>query len=747
MWAFLVRPECILCVSSAFLVLAQLRYNLPPRINQTHLTPFHLKDRTEGLKVKGSNFTLGGFPFLIVAGTVHYFRVPRAYWRDRLLKLKAGGFNTVTTHVPWNLHEPMKGRFSFTRNLDLMSFMLTATNVDLWVILCPGPYVGGDLDLGGLPSWLLRDAKMRLRTTYKGFTKAVNKYFDELIPRIAPFQFHKGGPLIAVQLENEYGSYHKDKKYMHYIKQALVKRKIQVLFLTADEGQNVIKGHLKNVLATLHMKHISKETYENLFKFQGLSPIMMTVYTASSFDRWGVVRQTLDLHMTMKEVHEMVNSQFSLNFYMFHGGTNFDFIGGAIYSPHYTPMVTSYDYGALLTEDGDYTPEYFAFQEYFSSVLVVPRDLQPEIEHKAAYRSVKPSHYLPLWDILPHMNKPFHSDKPICMEELPVNQDSGQSTGYTLYETSISTGGILNSRDHIKDRAQVFLDQNYIGVLDCSNDELTLPLKNGYKNYWTLSILVENQGRVAYGLDINKERKGITGNLYLNNSPLRKFKIFSLDMKAKFIQRDLPNKWKAVHNNVLGPAFFLGYLRIGHTTRDTFIKLEGWKKGVIFINGQNLGRYWEVGPQETLYLPGPWLQPGKNEIIIFEEFKAGPDIQFTNISNLVIDTRKMGHLYAVKPNSVCFNFLTRCAKDLRQETGAGGHSHLPRAAPSLCLRYQVLCTRPTAPGHFERQRTEVQRRAARVSQAPRGCRRRGRYSCTRDLLSTPRNMSSLTFLR
>ncbi|XP_007946925.1 beta-galactosidase-1-like protein 2 [Orycteropus afer afer] len=634
MWAFLVRPECILCLSSALSVMTQLRDNLPPRINQTHLTPSHLTDRNEGLKVKGSNFTLGGFPFLIVAGTIHYFRVPREYWRDRLLKLKAGGFNTVTTHVPWNLHEPIEGQFYFTRNLDLKTFILTASDVGLWVILCPGPYIGVDLDLGGLPSWLLRDPRMKLRTTYKGFTKAVNLYFDQLIQRIVSLQYHNGGPIIAVQVENEYGSYYKDKRYMRYIKRALVERNIQVLLMTADNGQEVTKGHLRNVLATLHMKNIYKETYQKLFLFQGLSPMLMTVYTASSFDTWGLIRHTLDLHVLMKDVHEMFKLRFSLNFYMFHGGTNFGFMGGAMSSQNYVSMVTSYDYGALLTEDGDYTPEYLTFQEYFSSVLVVPTHLQPDRKLKAVYKSVIPSHYLSLWDILPYLEKPIQSVKPICMEELPVNRGSGQSTGYTLYETSISTGGILTSRHNVQDRAQVFLEEKYIGVLDYFTDHLMIPYINSYKNSWTLSILVENQGRIAYGKNINKEKKGLTGNIYLNNSPLRRFKIFTLEMKAKFIQRDLPNLWKPVSNHVLGPAFFLGFLRIGHTPRDTFIKMEGWKKGVIFINGQNLGRYWEIGPQETFYLPGPWLQAGKNEIIVFEELKAGPDIQFTNISHL-----------------------------------------------------------------------------------------------------------------
>ncbi|XP_014649164.1 PREDICTED: beta-galactosidase-1-like protein 2 [Ceratotherium simum simum] len=466
-------------------------------MNQTFLTPSYMRNRHVGLKVEGSNFTLGGFPFLIVAGTIHYFRVPREYWRDSLLKLKACGFNTVTTHVPWNLHEPKRSQFYFTGNLDLKAFLFMASEVGLWVILCPGPYIGSDLDLGGLPSWLLQDPKMKLRTTYKGFTKAVNHYFDVLIPRIVPLQYKKGGPVIAVQVENEYGSYHLDKRYMSYIKKVLVTRGVEVLLMTADDGQELIRGHLKKVIATVHMRNIKKETYQKLSSVQ-----------------------------------------------------------------------------------------------------------------------------------------PIRSAKPICMEKLSVNQGSGQSYGYILYETVITTGGLLTSRGHVKDRGQVFLEEKYIGVLDHSTNQLTIPRKNGHKDYLTLTILVENQGRLAYGQEINKERKGLTGDIYLNNSPLRKFKIYSLEMNTKFLERALRNIWKPVLYQLRGPAFFLGILRIGNYPKDTFIKLEGWTKGVIFINGQNLGRYWNIGPQETLYLPGPWLRPGSNEIIVFEEFKPGIEIQFTNMSHL-----------------------------------------------------------------------------------------------------------------
>ncbi|CAK7319075.1 Beta-galactosidase-1-like protein 2 [Vulpes lagopus] len=542
------------------------------------------------------------------------------------------------------------------------TFVAMASEAGLWVILCPGPYVGGDLDLGGLPSWLLRDPKMKLRTTYKGFTKAVNHYFDKIIPMIVQLQYAKGGPIIAVQVENEYGSYHQDKRYLKYIKKkALVTRGIKVLLMTGDDGEALTRGHLtqeregpgggpgsvgplpsgacagpgviplpSTALSTVHMRHIKKETYDTLFSLQGRSPILMMVYTARSLDGWGTAPHSADSHrqfneMLKKEVREMFNASFSLNFYMFHGGTNFGFMGGSTSLDNYLPMITSYDYGALLTENGEYTPEYFSYQDFFSFSLGIPKHPQPDSIPKAIYKSVITPYYISLWDIMPYLEEPISSVKPICMEKLSVNQGSGQSSGYVLYETMIISGGLLTTKGHLQDRGQVFVDDIYIGILDHSTNHLTIPTKMVYKNNPMLRILVENQGRLAYGQDINKERKeaGLIGDIYLNNSPLRKFKIYSLDMKTKFLRRDLPNIWKPVVFKHRGPAFFLGILRMG-----------GWTKGVIFINGQNLGRYWNIGPQETLYLPGPWLRPGSNEIIVFEEFKPGLQIHFTNMSHL-----------------------------------------------------------------------------------------------------------------
>ncbi|XP_023372554.1 beta-galactosidase-1-like protein 2 [Otolemur garnettii] len=622
MWGFLVRLEWILCLSSALAVMANFGDNLP-RINQTHLTPSQLKNRKEGLQIKGSEFTLEGFPFRILSGTVHYFRVPRRYWWDRLLKLKACGFNTLTTSIPWNLHEPTDNDFYFTGTRNFEDFIHMASQVGLWVILCPGPYIGSDLDLGGLPSWLLKDQRMKLRTTYKGFTRAVNRYFDQLIPKVVPLQYTKGGPIIAVQVENEYGSYNLDRRYMPYVKEALVTRGIEVLLMTADSGPELRKGHIKNVLVTVHQKGVNQETYQELASIQGASPIMMMVYTAASFDTWGQLRKYRDPQMLKRDVTEMFKLKFSLNFYMFHGGTNFGFMGGATILHTYLPVVTSYDYMALLREEGEYTPEYTVYQEYFNSILELPMPLQPDRPESTSYKSVIPLHFLPLWDILDFLELPFESIKPISMEMLPVHQ----SYGYILYETYISKDGILYSRGHVQDRAQVFLNGQLIGVLDHSTDHLSIKKNKPYQKRQLLRILVENQGRLASGEDMNTQRKGLTGDIYLNNSPLRKFVIYSLDMEPRIIRRLFRKSWRPISKHVQGPAFFYGILKVGEP-KDTFIKMEGWTKGVVFVNGENLGRYWKKGPQETLYLPGPWLHSGTNEIVVLEEQRAGQEIKF-----------------------------------------------------------------------------------------------------------------------
>nr|XP_035121047.2 beta-galactosidase-1-like protein 3 isoform X6 [Callithrix jacchus] len=556
------------------------------RFNWSHLTPLELKNRSVGLGTESTgqgnpHFTLEGHKFLIFGGSIHYFRVPREYWRDRLLKLKACGFNTVTTYVPWNLHEPERGRFDFSGNLDL--------------------------------DWLLQDPQLLLRTTNKGFIEAVEKYFDHLIPRVIPLQYRQGGPVIAVQVENEYGSFNKDKKYMPYLHKAMLRRGIVELLLTSD------------VLATINLQKLHRNTFSQLHKVQRDKPLLIMEYWVGWFDRWGDKHHVTDAKEIEHTVSEFIKYEISFNVYMFHGGTNFGFLNGATYFGKHAGVVTSYDYDAVLTEAGDYTEKYFKLQKLFGSFSAIPLPRVPKLTPKAAYPPVRPSLYLRLWDVLAYLNEPVRSHQPINMENLPINNGSGQSYGLVLYEKSICSGGRLCAHAH--DMAQVFLDETMIGILNENNQNLHIPELRVCRY---LRILVENQGRVNFSWQIQNEQKGITGSVSINNSSLEGFTIYSLEMKMSFFERLRSAIWRPVPDSHQGPAFYRGTLRAGPSPKDTFLSLLNWNYGFVFINGRNLGRYWNIGPQKTLYLPGAWLHPEDNEVILFEKMMSGSDIESTD---------------------------------------------------------------------------------------------------------------------
>ncbi|XP_046928167.1 beta-galactosidase-1-like protein 2 [Lynx rufus] len=614
-------------------------HNVAQRLDWYNLVPAWLRHRQSGLQANGQHFMLEDSTFWIFGGSVHYFRVPKEYWRDRLLKMKACGLNTLTTYVPWNLHEPERGKFDFSGNLDLeaadtdlpRAFVLMAEEIGLWVILRPGPYICSEIDLGGLPSWLLQDSGMRLRTTYKGFTEAVDLYFDHLMSRVVPLQYKHGGPIIAVQVENEYGSYNRDPAYMPYIKKALEDRGIVELLLTSDNKDGLQKGVMDGVLATINLQsqHELQLLTNFLLSVQRVQPKMVMEYWTGWFDSWGGPHNILDSSEVLKTVSAILDAGSSINLYMFHGGTNFGFINGAMHFHDYKSDVTSYDYDAVLTEAGDYTAKYFKLRSFFGSISGIPLPPQPDLLPKIAYEPLSLNFYLSLWDALQYMEEPVNSEKPVNMENLPINNGNGQSFGYTLYETTIASSGVLSGL--VRDRGQVFVNTVSIGFLDYEKKKIVIPLIQGYTR---LRILVENRGRVNYGDNIDDQRKGLIGNIYLNDSPLKKFRIYSLDMKKSFFQRFSVDKWSPIPAVPTFPAFFLGVLSISLSPFDTFMKLEGWEKGVVFINGQNLGRYWNIGPQETLYLPGAWLDQGINQVIVFEEKMAGPVIQFTETPHL-----------------------------------------------------------------------------------------------------------------
>ncbi|CAL9685944.1 unnamed protein product [Knipowitschia caucasica] len=588
--------------------------------------------RRLGLNANTSQFTLEGEPFRIIGGTIHYFRIPRAYWRDRLLKMKACGINTVTTYVPWSLHQPQKHLFNFQTQLDLEAFLNLASELEMWVILCPGPYISSELDLGGLPSWLLRDDKMKLRTTYAGFTEAVNAYFDKLIPNLVPLQFKKGGPIIAVQVENAYGSFAKDDSYMKFIKEALQTRGITELLLTSDSHNTLKSGSVNGVVRTLKLQKLNQKDIQDLIALQPNSPTMIMDYWTGWYDTWGELHHTLPPEDMVSTVREILRRGISVSLYMFHGGSSFGFMSGALADPTYRALVPSYDYNAPLSESGEYTPKYHLLRDLLSRYSNDrPFPDMPTLHYREAYEPAIMYQHLSMWDALSFTEKPFKSHKPVSMENLPVNGNSGQAHGYTLYETTITTGGILKSGDSVRDRALIFVDKVYIGLFKRQTLELAIP---GGQAKRTLSLLVENCGRVHQGRDLDKEHKGLVGDILLNHIPLRDFIIYSLDMNPSFIDSLYQAPWKTLSKNPSFPGFFMGKLFVYGYPGDTFVKLQGWEKGVVFINGLNLGRYWSIGPQQSLYLPGPFLNSGINQVIVFEEQESDYKVQFEDTADL-----------------------------------------------------------------------------------------------------------------
>ncbi|XP_028450345.1 beta-galactosidase-1-like protein 2 isoform X2 [Perca flavescens] len=514
----------------------------------------------------------------------------------------------------------------------LGAYINLAAELGLWVILRPGPYISSELDLGGLPSWLLRDGSMRLRTTHPGFAQAVNAFFDKLIPKVVPLQFKKGGPIIAVQVENEYGSFAKDDTYMLFIKEALESRGISELLLTSDNHNTVKSGGVDGAIRSLKLQKLNQRDIQDLNAIQPNSPILVMDYWTGWYDVWGDLHHVLPPEDMVSTVREILRRGMSVNLYMFHGGSSFGFMSGALADPSYKALVPSYDYDAPLSEAGEYTPKYHLLRDLLSrynSGNSFPD--MPALHYREAYEPAIMYQHLSLWDALSFTEGPIKSLKPLSMENLPVNNRNGQSYGYTLYETTITSGGSLKSGDNVRDRALVFVDRSYIGLFKRQSLELAVPDGKGQR---TLSLLVENCGRVHRGRDLDKQHKGLVGDILLNDIPLRDFTIYSLDMKPSFIDSLYQAPWKTLPETPSFPGFFIGRMFAYGYPSDTFMRLPGWEKGVVFINGLNLGRYWSIGPQQALYLPGPFLNSGHNQVIVFEEQEGDYKVQFEDTHDL-----------------------------------------------------------------------------------------------------------------
>lgn len=555
------------------------------------------------------DFYLNGEKIKIISGGMHYFRVIPEYWEDRLLKLKALGCNTVETYIPWNLHEKEKGQFDFSGILDIVRYVNIASELGLMVILRPSPYICAEWEFGGLPYWLLKEDGMRLRCMYEPYLKHVKEYYERLFEVIAPLQITQGGPVIMMQVENEYGYYGDDKEYLGYMKDLMIHCGCEVPLVTSDGpwGDAFDCGKTEGVLQTGNFGSKGKEQFGIMRKKIGDKPLMCMEFWVGWFDNWGVeCHQTGNLEEHVKDLDEIL-SEGHVNIYMFEGGTNFGFTNGSNYYDVLTPDVTSYDYDALLTEDGRITPKYEAFKEVISKYTELPEVQGISEIQRRNYGELKAVRKTGLFENLENLVVPIRSVCPQSMEKL------NQGYGYILYESPLKYEGDIEKIRLLgaNDRANIFVDEAPVLTLYdrelLMEHEFAAPVKKGEK----LSVLMENMGRVNFGPALEYQRKGIAQGVQINGHQHYHWNTYCLPMEdLSGLNFEKPLKEKE-------PGFY-EFTFCAEETADTFLDFSGWGKGCVLVNGFNIGRFWEVGPQRRLYIPAPILKKGENRILIFE---------------------------------------------------------------------------------------------------------------------------------
>ena len=555
------------------------------------------------------NFYLDGKPFQIISGAIHYFRIVPEYWQDRLEKLKAMGCNTVETYIPWNMHEPKKGEFHFEGMLDIERFVKTAQELGLYVILRPSPYICAEWEFGGLPAWLLAEDGMKLRVSYPPFLKHVQDYYDVLLKKIVPYQINYGGPVILMQVENEYGYYANDREYLLAMRDTMQKGGVVVPLVTSDGPfeENLNGGHLEGALPTGNFGSKTEERFEVLKKYTDGGPLMCTEFWVGWFDHWGNGgHMTGNLEESVKDLDKMLELG-HVNIYMFEGGTNFGFMNGSNYYDELTPDVTSYDYDALLTEDGQITEKYRRYRDVIAKYREIPEvTFTTEIKRKA-YGTLPVKEKVSLFSVLDDLSAPVESSFPQSMEKL------GQNYGYILYHSTLDTEEKLEKLRlwEANDRANIFVDQKPVTTLYdlelLKEKELDVTFERGAD----FDILMENMGRVNFGPRMEHQRKGIGQCVQVNGHMHNHWKQYTLPLD-NIEKVDFSKEYKEGL-----PGFYRFTVDIDETA-DTFLDFEGWGKGCVFVNGFNIGRFWEIGPQKRLYIPAPLLKKGENEIIVFE---------------------------------------------------------------------------------------------------------------------------------
>ncbi len=576
--------------------------------------------KTHTFSYNDTNFLIDEQPIQLFSGELHYQRIPKEYWRHRLQMARAMGLNAVAIYMFWNAHEPKPGEYDFKGRNDVAQFVKIAQEENLWVIIRPGPYCCAEWDMGGLPPYLLKYPNIRVRCMDSNYVKAAQAYIKRWSQELEPLQCTKGGPIVMVQVENEYGSYGNDKEYLRVIKNTLEKSGFEVPFFTCDgyADHYLINGTLPEILCGVNFGHEPKKAFDQLEKHRKDIPHMCFEYYPGWFTHWGNRKSHHTNIARIKQIESqlewMITHNKSFNLYMFHGGTNFGYMAGANMFDKYKPDITSYDYSSPVSESGNATNQFHAYRDLLAKYQPKGQKLPPipEDPKKIETPLIEFSQSAALFDNLP---------EPISSPQLHSMEFYDLSYGLILYRKRVinaNCGRKTIIRD-LHDYGHVFLDGKRIATFnrpDCDDGKASFKMPSFESEKAILDILVESHGRVNYGSHI-LDRKGITEFVsYQNAATLMGWEIYPIATEEGYL-----DTLKFNHDNLNAsednPAFYKAHFDL-EEIGDTFLDTRGWKKGMVWINGHNLGRYWEVGTKYTLYVPGPWLNEGKNEIILLD---------------------------------------------------------------------------------------------------------------------------------
>ena len=588
-------------------------------------------------EIKDGRFFYDGKAFNIYSGEMHYARIPREYWKQRLQMAKAMGLNTIATYIFWNYHEIAPGVWDFsTGNHNLREFIQLAASEGLKVILRPGPYACAEWEFGGYPWWLQKNKNLVIRTNNQPFLDSCDTYITKLVAQIKDLQVTNGGPVIMIQAENEFGSYvaqRKDisladhKAYSLAIKNQLIKAGITVPLFTSDGSWLFEGGTIEGVLPTAN----GEDNVGNLKKVvnkyhDGKGPYMVAEFYPGWLDHWTEPFTKVKPEDVVKQMKMYLDNDVSFNFYMVHGGTNFGFTSGANYDKGHDiqPDITSYDYDAPISESGRVTPKFTAVRE----ALIKHVDYEvPEVPAAVPVINISSITLNPAVDITALKEKmtPITNDNPLTFEDL------NQGHGFVLYSKKFvqPISGKLMLKG-LRDYATVYVNGERVGVLNRNTKNYSMDIDIPFNA--TLDILVENMGRINYGAEIINNLKGIISPVIIDSNFITgswKMYKFPLDV--------VPDLKALTNKNITGhPEFYKGSFILSKTG-DTFLDMHKWGKGIVFVNGYNLGRYWNTGPQQTLYVPGVWLKKGANDIVIFDQLNDVLQTSVTAVDTPILD--------------------------------------------------------------------------------------------------------------